>query len=79
MSVDLRDNRGGLPGTGDSTIGNFLRNANTQLVKKEMVILLKPTIIQSDRNWEEDLAQTRGRFESLNMPVTATPPGATAR
>ena len=27
MKLDLRDNRGGLPGTGDNAIGNFLRNA----------------------------------------------------
>lgn len=46
MKLDLEDNRGGLPGTGNNAIGNFFRNANTQLVKKEMVILIKPTIIQ---------------------------------
>ena len=68
MKLDLRDSRGGIPGTGDNAVGNFLRNANTQYVKKEMVILLKPTIIQGDRNWEEDLMQTRARYESLNVP-----------
>ena len=29
MKLDLEDTRGGLPGTGDSAIGNLLRNANT--------------------------------------------------
>ncbi len=28
------------------------------------MILLKPTLIQSDRQWEQDLAETRGRCES---------------
>ncbi len=73
MKLDLRDNRGGLPGSGDSAIGNFLRNAGTQVVKKEMVILLKPTIIQGDRSWEEDLAQTRARFELLGEPAPKPP------
>ncbi len=73
MKLDLRDSRGGLPGTGDSAFGNFLRNANTQLVKKEMVILLKPTIIQSDRSWDEDIDQTRGRFEALSAPQPGSP------
>jgi len=73
MKLDVRDSRGGLPGTGDNAVGNFFRNANTSLVKKELVILLKPTVIQSDREWEEDLSRTRSRFESLNIPVPAAP------
>jgi MSHA biogenesis protein MshL len=65
MKLDLRDSRGGLPGSGDNPVGNFFRNASTQFVKKELVILIKPTIIQGDRQWEEDLVQTRARFEAL--------------
>ncbi len=65
MKLDVRDSRGGLPGTGDNPVGNFFRNTNTTLVKKEMVILLKPTIIQGDRSWDEDLEQSRSRFESM--------------
>lgn len=72
MKLDLRDSRGGLPGTGESVVGNFLRNASTQMVKKEMVILLKPTIIQGDRSWDEGIEQVRGRFESMG---TAQPGG----
>ena len=74
MKLDLRDNRGGLPGTGDSAIGNFFRNANTQVVKKEMVILLKPTIIQGDHSWDEGIEQARGRFESMGGPVGVSQP-----
>jgi len=68
MQLDMKDSRGGLPGAGETAIGNFFRNANTQLVKKELVILIKPTIIQGDRSWDEDLEQTRGRIEALTMP-----------
>jgi MSHA biogenesis protein MshL len=60
MSVDVQDNRGGLPGA-----SNLFRNNNIQMRKKELVILLKPTLIQSERSWEEDLEQTRDRLENL--------------
>ena len=70
MSVDLRDNRGGLPGVADSV--SFLRNANRQSTKKELVILLRPTIIQSDRSWEQDLSDTRERMRDLHAPQPAT-------
>lgn len=79
MKLDLRDNRGGLPGSGDNTIGNFLRNTSTQVVKKEMVILIKPTIILGDRSWDEDLAQTRNRIETLGAPAPGAQTGTVAR
>jgi MSHA biogenesis protein MshL len=75
MKLDMRDSRGGLPGTGENPVGNFFRNANTTLVKKEMVILLKPTVIQGDRAWDEDLQQTRARFDSLGEPASREGPG----
>jgi MSHA biogenesis protein MshL len=69
MSVDVRDNRGGIPGIDDDGPFRFLRNTNRQLIKKELVILLKPTLIQSDREWEQDLRETRGRLDSLTSPT----------
>ncbi len=65
MSVDVRDQRSGIPGVSDQGPGRLLRNTATSNRKRELVILLKPTIIQSDREWEQDLRETRGRFEKL--------------
>jgi MSHA biogenesis protein MshL len=65
MTVDIRDNRSGLPGAPEA-LGPLTRNTGRTARKKELVILLKPTVIQSDRNWEQDLSETRGRFERLN-------------
>jgi MSHA biogenesis protein MshL len=65
MSVDVRDQRSGIPGVSDQGPGRLLRNTATSNRKRELVILLKPTIIQSDREWEQDLRETRGRFDSL--------------
>ena len=72
MSVDIKDNRAGLPGMVDA-----LRNANRTVRKKELVILLKPTLIQNERAWEDDVAQTRGRIEALVAPPA--PAGAQPR
>jgi len=78
MKVEIRDSRGGLPGVSEGGLGNLFRNTSRQHVKKELVILLKPTVIQSDRNWEQDLRETRGRLESLGAPA-GRPQGPGAR
>jgi hypothetical protein len=44
-----------------------------------MVILIKPTIILSDRSWDEDLAQTRNRIETLNVPAAGAQTGTVSR
>jgi MSHA biogenesis protein MshL len=66
MSVDVRDARGGIPGVPDEGLGSLLRNTNKTTRKRELVVLLKPTLVHSDRQWEQDLAETRGRLESLH-------------
>ena len=70
MSLDVRDQRGGLPGLAEDSV---LRNTNRTALKKELVILLKPTLIVADRNWEQEIEQTRGRLESLNQPSLREP------
>jgi MSHA biogenesis protein MshL len=67
MSVDVRDFRGGIPGISDGGVaGTLLRNTHRTAVKRELVILLKPTVIQSDRDWEQDLGQARERLDALH-------------
>jgi MSHA biogenesis protein MshL len=69
MSVDVRDNRGGLPGVSEGGLGDLARNTDRRSGKRELVILIKPTLIQSDRDAEVDLRQVRGRFEALKPPA----------
>ena len=45
MSVDIRDNRGGIPGVGDDGPGSCCATPTSPSRKKELVILLKPTLI----------------------------------
>ena len=61
MSVDVRDGRSGIPGAADANV--LLRNSDRQARKRELVILLKPTIIHNDDSWSRDLRDTRERLE----------------
>jgi MSHA biogenesis protein MshL len=74
MSVGVQDNRGGLPGAPSP-----LRNSNIQMSKKELVILLKPTLIHSDRSWDQDLEDTRGRLQNIYPAAPPQPAGGAAR
>jgi MSHA biogenesis protein MshL len=65
MSVDTRDNRGGIPGLDIQ----LLRNTDRQMVKRELVILLKPTVLQDDRAAEQDLRDIEERLRNFYPPA----------
>jgi MSHA biogenesis protein MshL len=72
MRTEVNDVRGGVPGVPDSGLaGLLLRSTNRVVEKKELVILLKPTIIDSDSDWERDLAESRGRLDALERDMKA--------
>lgn len=74
MSMDVRDGRTGIPGVADSNV--LLRNSDRQARKREIVILLKPTIIQNDASWGQDLRDTRERLERFIPARPAQEPAA---
>jgi MSHA biogenesis protein MshL len=61
MSVSIVDNRGGIPGLNI----DLLRNTDRQTVKKELVILLKPTLLSDDRDWAEGVRESQERLRNL--------------
>jgi MSHA biogenesis protein MshL len=64
------NDRSQVPGLGDAPgIGGLFRQRDRSNVKSELVILLKPTIIHSDRNWQEDLRETGDRIRSMTAPA----------
>jgi MSHA biogenesis protein MshL len=66
MRTEVSDVRGGVPGVSDSGLAALLFRTTTRLTeKKELVILLKPTIIDSDRVWEQDLRETEDRVKKM--------------
>ena len=65
MRTEVNDVRSGLPGLMDSAFGWLFRTSTRVTEKKELVILLKPTIIDSDRAWADDLRETQKRLDAL--------------
>jgi MSHA biogenesis protein MshL len=71
-----------VPFAGDApVIGNLFKRANRSLQKRELVFLLRPTVIKGDSQWQSDLAGTErrlGEFEAgprerLPLPPLAGP------
>ena len=70
MRTEINDVRGGVPGAPDWGPANvLLRSTNRVREKKELVILLKPTIIESDRDWSDDVRESREHLDALGRDM----------
>jgi MSHA biogenesis protein MshL len=66
MKVDVANDRSGIPGLQDFPgVGGLFGNTTRTRTKRELVILLKPTIIKSEKDWEEDVQQVRERMQGF--------------
>ena len=66
MQVTLNNGRSGIPGLADApVIGGAFRNSSDDTVKRELVILIRPTIIDSDKDWERDIQESRDRMQHM--------------
>jgi MSHA biogenesis protein MshL len=64
--------RSQVPGAGDApVVGALFRNTSQAMVKRELVILLKPTIVKEDSSWTEGMMETQHRIQALD-PRSAT-------
>ncbi len=64
QSFDGSANR--VPGIGSvPLLGYFFGNTNRSAVKSELVILIKPTVIDSQEDWQADAEATRARLEQF--------------
>ncbi|OIP07962.1 MAG: pilus (MSHA type) biogenesis protein MshL [Betaproteobacteria bacterium CG2_30_68_42] len=64
-----------VPGVGDVPgLGLLFGQGKKALQKRELVVLLKPTVVGGDREWEQDIVQTRGRLQALEPPKKPAPP-----
>lgn len=55
--------RSQLPGTNNSPLGFLFGQRGSSASKTEMVVLIKPTIITSDKVWQNDLEQVNERMQ----------------
>ncbi|MCX8085732.1 MAG: secretin N-terminal domain-containing protein [Rhodocyclaceae bacterium] len=74
MTQEQSSDSRGLPGTAGATAGNLLGQRGRSLAKRELVILLKPTIIKDDRAWVRDLDQSSERVRDFLLPPLSVAP-----
>ncbi len=69
----LMEDRGDLmnasvPGVGDLPgIGELFKHRKNASSKTELVILLRPVVVNNDRDWQQDIDATRMRIQQLRM------------
>lgn len=63
--------RNGLAGTLNSPAGALVGQRGSTMTKRELVVLLKPTVIHDDRSWVKDLEQSSERMRNMGMPQSA--------
>lgn len=74
MRQSSSSDRSQVPGVGDvSVLGNLFRNTARVSQKRELVILLKPTVIQGENSWAQDLLDSQRRIQGL-APLDVTEP-----
>ncbi|MGZ3241492.1 MAG: pilus (MSHA type) biogenesis protein MshL, partial [Burkholderiaceae bacterium] len=65
MRQSTTSERSQVPGAGDvPVVGALFRNTNQVTEKRELVILLKPTVIQGDSNWTQDILDSQQRIQN---------------
>ena len=67
MKQTMSEDRSQIPGAGDAPfLGALFRQTGQNAVKTELVILLKPTVIQDDGNWQQDILESQRRIQKMN-------------
>ncbi len=69
MRESTQRTKSGVPGLANAPIvGGAFRSQATTARKSELVILIKPTVIQGDADWEKDLGDLRARLRAYDQP-----------
>lgn len=67
MRQAVTSDRSQVPVAGDvPVVGGLFRNTNRISQKRELVILLKPTIVQGNENWAQDMMDSQRRIQDLD-------------
>jgi MSHA biogenesis protein MshL len=72
MKLDVANDRSGIPVLQDIPgVGGLFGNTTRTRIKRELVILLKPTVIKGD--WDESIEQTRDRMQNFGSGARLSP------
>ncbi|SNS82467.1 MSHA biogenesis protein MshL [Noviherbaspirillum humi] len=67
MRQATTNDRSQIPGAGDAPgIGGLFRSTSRVNQKRELVILIKPTIVDSNTNWAGDILESQRRMQTLD-------------
>ena len=69
MSQATIDDESGLPGLPKKVFGQTSKRTE----KRELVILLRPTVVDSDRDWSEDITRSRDRMNNMTNSSGSRP------
>ena len=74
MKVDVANDRSGIPVLQDIPgVGGLFGNTTRTRTKRELVILLKPTVIKGEKDWEEGIEQSYDRMRNLGSGGQLSP------
>ncbi|MBU1395812.1 MAG: secretin N-terminal domain-containing protein [Gammaproteobacteria bacterium] len=69
MSQSFGDNKNRIPMLGDiPVVGQLFGNTSQASQKRELVVLIKTTLIRDNQDWDRDLAATQRRFQNYELP-----------
>ncbi|MDR0701273.1 MAG: pilus (MSHA type) biogenesis protein MshL [Azoarcus sp.] len=67
MSQAQSDGENRVPGLGDlPLLGHLFKNTKRGMKKREMVVLIKPTVIHDETDWQSDLDATQERLQEFD-------------
>lgn len=70
MTDSYSDTRSGVPGASKvPAVGAAFRKGGQESSKRELVIMIKPTVVQGDSAWAEDISATQQRIERMGTAV----------
>lgn len=71
MRQSMTDDRSEVPVAGEVPVfGSLFRNTNRVSQKRELVILLKTTVVQGDSDWAQDILNSRERIQKMQRNDT---------
>jgi MSHA biogenesis protein MshL len=74
MKLDVANDRSGIPVLQDIPgVGGLFGNTTRTRIKRELVILLKPTVIKGEKDWDEGIEQTRDRMQNFGSGARLSP------
>ena len=65
MKVDVVDTRSGLPGTADSAFSGLTGSRRRTVIKRELVVMIKPTVVKTENELTEDARNAATRMDGM--------------